>query len=438
MQQVRAQSNLGRLYEGSGKVSEALAMYEAALKMCRELGLAAEEAQTLNSLMFARWRAGKFQEALGTVDELRPLLEVLRKGGNLPGLGHTLGSLGLILLLVSRGAEQGNLLGVTPVHDQALKAQEAALKLYRQLHDRRNEADVLAYIGVTRAAMGRDTETLDALKSALELDEQLGQPAMMPACWHHIGHIYRRRQQWDQAATAYRKSIECIEFLRTEAKEYSLQTALFQRFTSPYDSTYLALATCLLELRAGSEEVFAFSERAKARALVDLLGGGKIHVLKAMTGAERQEEQARDGTLTGLTTQLSRLASSGDQDAKLRQELQHKLETCRAEYEAFRRRLFLAHPELQTQRARFEPVSLKDLNRTLFAREPNLCILSYLLGNEETWLYVLTRGKNADSPATVKVHRLPLELRELREALEGFRRWCQQPSARFQFDSHQL
>jgi len=87
------------------------------------------------------------------------------------------------------------------------------------------------------------------------------------------------------------------------------------------------------------------------------------------------------------------------------------LEKARGALEEFRRGLFLRRPELQVLRGRSDPASLADLNASLFSTEPGLCVLAYLAGDQQTYLFVLTAGRES---AALAVHRIPIPLETLR------------------------
>jgi CHAT domain-containing protein len=181
---------------------------------------------------------------------------------------------------------------------------------------------------------------------------------------------------------------------------------------------------------------FAVCEQMRARSLVDVLQGGRVLIHKGMTDVERQEEQRLDERLAELTARVAAARSGPKPDLQAMKTLLQELDTARSASDAFRRRVFLAHPELQTQRAGFAPAALIDLNRTLFARHPDLAILSYVYGERLLLLFVLTRGQDPAGAASLAIHRVEVEGRELEEAVETFRRACSQPG--FLPDSEQL
>ena len=96
-----------------------------------------------------------------------------------------------------------------------------------------------------------------------------------------------------------------------------------------------------------AREALMFAERAKARALLDMLQQGRARVNKAMTATEQDEERRLKSELTQLNKQLARLTQVDKQDATRVSEVQAKLEKARLNYEAFQNSLYSAHPGIE-------------------------------------------------------------------------------------------
>jgi CHAT domain-containing protein len=447
--QALARAGFGEVYSETGKPAEALEAYRALLTLSRQRGLKKVEAMVLNKIGWAHLLAGLSTlgagDRLGGTPHLEEAAGALQLGSKLlqemfdkRGEAVTLLTLGLLEGIRSRTSDLVGLGGSD--YPAAVRAYEASLKLAREIGHQGLEASVLGGLGWVQLWTGKPDQALEAFAAALRFHERSGHAAsrFVCDCYKGLGDTHRSRGHWEQAAQAYRQAIGHVERLRRHTREHSLQTGLFETFTSPYGSPYHALAECLRQLGAPGEEVWAVAEQVKARTLVDLMQNGKVNIVKDLTGAERRTEQELDGTLTALSLQLTTLQAHAGADPKQLEALRQQLDQARAAYADYERRLYFAHPELQTLRAQFAPVTLTQLNQTLFAREPKLCLLSYLVGFQETLLFVVTRGRDPHGPATVTPHRLVLELEELRQEVEDFRRWCQKPGAAFRYDTQQL
>jgi hypothetical protein len=64
---------------------------------------------------------------------------------------------------------------------------------------------------------------------------------------------------------------------------------------------------------------------------------------------------------------------------------------------------------------------LKELAETLFADEPGLCLLSFLVEPEETLLFDLTARRKTSTPtAQLTVNHIPVKWADLKEKVECF------------------
>jgi CHAT domain-containing protein len=238
-----------------------------------------------------------------------------------------------------------------------------------------------------------------------------------------LGGVFSSQKRWKEAAAAYSQAVDILETLRADTQAQDLQTSFFAQYTP----SFFHLARAFRELGRPAD-AFAAAERARARALVDLLRRGKAAVNRELEPDERREESRLEVQLTTLTAEVRNgRALTTDRLLTLRREL----DSARAKHEEFQRRLFLRHRELRVQRGRFTPAALTEVNRKLFAGRPGLCILSYLAGEQETLLFVLTAGKVPTGPAAVTVHRIPVSLETLTDEADQFRAACAQAGASY-------
>ena len=92
------------------------------------------------------------------------------------------------------------------------------------------------------------------------------------------------------------------------------------------------------------------------------------------------------------------------------------VEKARLEYEDFETRLYAAHPELKAQRGEAPIVKAEELAALL--PDASSALLEYVVGDEKTYLFVVTKGsKEAD----VRVYTLPIKRDELAKQTEAFR-----------------
>ena len=443
--EVTTLGNIGSVYKSMGRFGEALSHYQDSLKIARALKARGKQATVLTSIGDMYSSTGRYVEAeqhyvesLKIIRELgyrsrevaarRGLGDVYRSTGrDADALQEYQASLQLARELKQRLLEGSVLNNIAVVyeskgqHDQAIEAYQDSLKIARALGNRASEALTLGNLGVVYVSNERYADALATYEAGRKLAEDIGDPTTVLNCSWGIGNVHFNQKQWPEAAAAYQQAIARIEQVRSGARERTLQTSFLARFSW----AYYGLTRCLLE-QGRSTEAFAVSEQAKARALVDVLHADKVNVRKSMSTEQIQEERRLQDHLTASSVNLENLHSHKT-DPKQQQDLGRQLARARLEYDDFRRTLYLRHPDVQNRRAEFTPAALVDLDRALFARHPDLVVLSYLVAEQDTLLFVLTRGDKADGPATLAVHRIDVRGKELAEEVQEFTAGCAKP-----------
>ena len=178
-------------------------------------------------------------------------------------------------------------------------------------------------------------------------------------------------------------------------------------------------------------EALTQAERAKARALLDVLEGGRVNITGAMTREEQERERGLRAELVSLNSQFAREKQGQKPDQALLAGLGAKLEKARLEYESYQGTLYSQHPELRVQRGRSEPFSLDEFSvQNLGA---NTAWLEYVVLRDKTLLFVLTRKSsggaadktpresNAGQPgAGLRVYTINMSEKDLAARVKAF------------------
>ncbi|HWB01137.1 MAG TPA: CHAT domain-containing protein [Pirellulales bacterium] len=402
--QVAVMIDFGDLYQHIGRYADALASLEPALEGARALGLKKDEAEALRHLGHVYFFQADYAKALEMQQASRAIAVAI---GNKLAEANALLGMGQALMLLERT-------------DETIRAYESGLAISRELGLRSFEANFLANIGNAYLEQKQYNAALERAEQARQIAVELDEKLLLALTHQLAGNVALEQQRWSAAADAYRSAIESFEAVRAGAREYSMQMSLIGK----HGAVYYALSRCLIELRQ-PVETFTVSEQAKARTLVEIIESGHGDVRKLMSADERREEQQLEATIALYSAESQ--AATASASTKRLATARESLDRARAEYDAFRRRLYLAHPQLQTERAAFAPATLEVLNLGLFARDPTLCVLSYFANESQTLLFVLTAGERPDEPATLIVHQLPGLEKELAAAVDAFRTACQDP-----------
>ena len=459
--EANALGNIGLIYQSTGRYAEALTRFEATLGINRDTGDRTGEASTLNNIGNVYQLTGRYAEAL---TRFEAALKIMHDIGNRVGEASMLNNIGLVYRLIGEPTKAlaqhkaglkimrdigdkageaialnniGNVHRLTSRYADALTQYEMSLKIKRDIGDRVGEANALGNIGNVYQLTGRYAEAVAQYEASLNITRDIGDRVGTITSLANIAVVYRSQKQWQRAADSYRQAIQLIELTRTKTKEPSLQTGFFARYISPYHG----LVESLLELGSSPDEVLTVSERAKARTLVDLMAGNMVSVLKSMTDTQRMREQELNANIIATTLQLNNALAVPAVDRGRVEGLRKQINAARDEYDEFRRQLFIAHPELRTRQAEFEPASLGRVNQTLFDKEPTLCLLSYLVTINKVLLFVITRA--GDVP-TVTIYTLkaldgrPLTQEELNRRLSDFAKRYKNESGVYTSEAREL
>jgi CHAT domain-containing protein/tetratricopeptide (TPR) repeat protein len=244
----------------------------------------------------------------------------------------------------------------------------------------------------------------------------------------YAGMASRALGQTARARSEFEEAIATAESMRLDLPGGAHERP---RFFGDRIAPYQEMVAMLVAQNQASEAL-RFAERAKARALLDLLQSGKIRITKAMTTAEREREEDLQGQLVALNRQIEVARTASKQNEGQVGRLKSDLEKARLEYSDFRASLYAAHPELRMQRGQIEPISLSDAAHLL--PDSRSALLEFLVTEEKTYLFVLTRNAGGDAAAPpLDVYSIDINARDLARKVEQFR---QQLSARdLQFGS---
>lgn len=422
--------NIGNVYLLVGKYPNARTAYANAIELYTEMG-------DINGEAGARINLGHIHRMLkdyyNAMSQYKASLSAGRELQDLRLITTSLNGMGHAKLMKGE-------------YREAIADYEESLNLAQQGNIRETEGATLISIGYAHFLQKDFEKALDSYEKAQTIASTIGDVDLAFRAANNIGDLYLVRGQCGNAIKQYEAAVQKIEYVRSETKVPSFQTAFFERYTSPYHS----LAECAF--RSGSkEDAFIASERAKARTLVDIMKDGGTQVSKSISKIERREEQRLTAKITHLTIQINNLKSKTSAALKAAEDLARQMESyqqqltmTRQEYENFQARLFASHPGLRLRRGQYAPLSLIDLNKRLFANHPGICLLSYLISENSASLYIITANDNPAGPALLTIYPLKnfsgfnLTEEELAEKIERLRSECSNPDGVFQTDARDL
>ena len=352
-------------------------------------------------------RRGERDEA---IEWMSKSLAVAEKVGNKPNFAAGLQELG------SLHVQSGQF-------DVAESELRRALQIGEEIGDKRRQTGTLSSLGDLLRRRGDEKSRREALAlagRAVALARETGEPANVWRGCTLEGQLLRALREPDRAREAFEEGIAAIEDARGHlAGDDAGATA----FLEDKLDAYHGMVALLVEQHRPAEAL-AMAERAKARVLIDILSGPKLDPTQAMTDAERASARAHTQEIVALNRQIAsaRTADPPPSPASLA-ELDTKLAIARRTRDNAEEDFFIAHPELRNRRTPRGDGGLSNAPLNGLLADGKTALLEYVVAEDETFLFAVTRaaGGAPDAPPTVQALRLPLGRTALAARTEEFR-----------------
>jgi CHAT domain-containing protein len=218
-----------------------------------------------------------------------------------------------------------------------------------------------------------------------------------------LGGAYAGAQRFTDARKSYLEAIAAIESVKLSGGEDERES-FFHEKCGPY------LGMAQLLIRDGKPfEALQYSERAKARLLLDVLRGARTEINRVMTEEEKQKE--RD-----LTNQIDRLdAQLAAEGTHVKPETLARRDQLKSETDSLLAELYQKHPELRAQRGEFRPLAETDLASLL--GNSQTAVLEFAILERGAFVFAVTR----DQAGVAHVESHPVKLEGLESDVNRFR-----------------
>ncbi|MBP7375939.1 MAG: CHAT domain-containing protein [Pyrinomonadaceae bacterium] len=430
---LRDLRNLGITYQGMGNHVQALAYYSKSLKM-------SEVAKNETGVYGALFQIASLYNSQGQYELAR---QTLRRADNVSTddkiSEESIGILGASYLgeekyeqalniyhrQLSTGEKEGNKLtqlgkfmdigNVYLLLGDAEKAGSFFERAERISLEIRAEGRIYgAIVGLARSSvMAGDFDK--AIKQAERAKEQFKNLKGIQESWElygAIGTAYSGLGKPELARLNFQKAIDLVEDQRGFAASGSEEAAgSFSRSITPYQLMVESLVT------SGSfEAAYTFTERAKARILLEALGP-KVKINGAMSPTESKNEQDLKNAIVSLGKEIQFERSLKIQNTANLRRLETKLDDKRREFQGFRNQIYLDHPELRVQRGEMSPIGLDEAASML----PDLqsAFLEFVVSQKNTFASVIT--KNSAGRAVIKTYTISAKRKDIAARLEVYR-----------------
>ena len=395
-----------------GDVAAAAKQYREAVRLEEE---ALREARAAND----RWRQGYVLRALAQIHrELGELSSGADASREFAGsLARADEAIALAVEMREKEWEglglhhKGIALALLGRHEDGLAAFREAIGIWEAAGDLQGMGQAWQMIAHRiHEARGRLPEALEAYEKARGIFERIRAFEHVAAVHLSQGALFERQGELEKAKSSYLASIEALESVRSRLTSEEHKIAFFERRQGPYEALISLLARIYREGARLEDGALALhtSERARERAMLDLLQGASSRIRGGVDAATVAREADIRARLRSLSGELLRERDPAKSDA-----LKAAIDRLSMEQNGFLRELERKYPSyarLKNPR----PLTLEEIRRNVLGEGERL--LEYFVGEGGTFLFIVSRdGLEA-------LLSIPVGKRELAAKVEALRR----------------
>jgi tetratricopeptide (TPR) repeat protein len=259
-------NNLGAVYDSLGQYQKAIEHYQQSLTIKVEIGDRAGEALSLGNIGVSYDRLDRHQQSIGYFQKA---LKIQSEIGDRAGEGTTLTNLGSAHQRLSK-------------YPQAVGYFQKALKIQTAIGDRAKEAITLHSLGSLSEETIQYQAALKYYQQSLKIKKEIGDREGEAISLNNKGSVFYQLKQLPQAETELKQAVTIWESLRA-----GLVDSNKIAFSDRISTTYKLLQKVLVE-RGKTQEALEISERARARALAELLASKVNSINSTSQGKIRQ------------------------------------------------------------------------------------------------------------------------------------------------------
>jgi CHAT domain-containing protein len=310
------------------------------------------------------------------------------------------------------GARGGLLLRLTSLgngYRRAGRLQESA-EQYQRAFDYINEwglkypqeAALYGNMGEVHFEQQNFPRALENFQKVLALGESQQLAGEVRWATSRMGDILRQTGKPAEAVPYYEKAIQQIESTRSLLESEEYRQSFFEGELRSYASMMRAL------LSAGKEEeAFNYSERARSRGFLDVLGS-KVQLSRVKSGL-LEEERALQERVAAIKARLS----SEEQGETDRSGLRKQLAEAEGTYTAFLARVRKQNKE-QVSLMTVEPLTLKEVQEFL---DPQTTLIEYFVSERDGFVFVVEKDKLQFVTLELPREKLASLVKNLRESI---------------------
>ena len=385
-------TNLGSLYLQTNDLKKAENYITRVVRLATTLNYPLSIADAWMNLGVVYNNEGRYKDALTAYTEAMKIYEELNIQPRIAALMNNVATL---------NQHQGYL-------ELALEAQLEALKIHQELNMPFDLALDYGNLGTIYLDMKDVTKSEEYFRKGLELSQKLNYSNMIWYCQTGLGQILLELGKREESLTYFKQAIDILEGLREKLTSSEMKRGFFENKLLAYDLT----VEVLWDL-GRFEEAFNYTERARARSFLDILGGAMLKV--------KNEDEVMIGRLQELELRIISLQDKErqerakpieEQNSIYLEELQKILKKLQQNYFQVKDDLNHYSPEVASL-VTINPLILSKV-RSVLGEE--IIFLDYYITGDRILIWIIEQEGIKTKEISIKDINLNKKIEEAREA----------------------
>lgn len=381
---------LGESYRTLGQTDQALEHFRKAHARAEKIGAKEVMAIALHNVAQVRLQEGDAARALV---EYEKSLALDKEIGNRDGYSITLHNMGRAYAKLRETAK-------------AKRAFEESYAIGAELKNRDTMFVNLVYQAELARGAGDWAAELDFAQRGNAIALETGLPEQIWQSQTALGRAYRSANRLDDAERELERAVAVVEELRRGIPGEELAAQAFETMILPYRELVAVLIA-----QGEHGRAFEAAERAKGRALLDVLRHGRPDRSRVLTAAEREREAELAAEVARRSREYREALLSGAPDP----EVAAQRRAARLAYDAFLDTLYARHPQLRIERGDIAPIRASDAAALRGAAD---VLLEFVVTEEKTYLFSIADELRVHA-IDVREEDLARDVRRFRELLAG-------------------
>jgi CHAT domain-containing protein/Tfp pilus assembly protein PilF len=362
--------NIGAVYLTLGENLKALEYLKEALKVAQEVDQKVQQHNWLSNIGIVYMEMENYPLALDYLQRSKKITGMSQKNE----IDYA--------IMGEIHAAMGN-------HIKAMEYYETSLDLSKSKNNQWAAGYTTENIGLLYQKKGDYKIAQEFFKKALDIGINTDNPEAIWSSYDNLAQSFEKMGDYDQAMDHYELAIK-----QTESKRLGIQTeelqASFMEEVLPIYHNMISFLVYLGQKRKDEKylrDAFNYAEKAKARAMLDLLAQGNPDMVHFISPELLLRKNKIDSQLVTLQSDLRIETGKTNPDTALLDSINIKLENVRHDHADLFEEIAIRHPAYGYHGGRRQPYTLKKIQKSVLKNDQIL--LEYVVTDSTTLLFVV-------------------------------------------------